>query len=529
MRVLALHTDLIVFISAFWQTTCTARALRRGGLRDRLAGASRTSSRRLRRCSSRRAFRSPGCSPRTPTGTTCSGASRSPTRRSAAARARRARLAAEPRAAQRELREFDEEHYVEGRRALALAGSSTLPVPGHLALGARHELELHPADGHTADGTAYLIPWLGVLVCGDYLSPVEIPWISPGGSASAYLATLERLRRCSPGRARSCRVTAARSTATARRACSRRMPPTSRRCAAEARRAPDPAGEAPRSADPRRERASGSRRDRGLDRDQPRDVGRARADPRRERVLRRRGLPGRALGAARVRARRAGRRARALARAPAVPLRARHPVLGPPRRPRHRARLLRPGDRRCPRDRGRAGIEAEFVEGNVYDAATVLGGRRFDIVYTGLGAIIWLADIERWAQTIGGAARARGAPVPGRVPPLDRRVRRRLAGRRAPVLRARSTDLRRAGDLRRPRCPDRAQPVGRVGARPRRRDLRAVPPPACASSSCTSTITRCSRAGRSCAATPTARYRLPDEMPSLPLMYSLLATRRRRS
>jgi glyoxylase-like metal-dependent hydrolase (beta-lactamase superfamily II) len=32
-----------------------------------------------------------------------------------------------------------------------------------------------------------------VLVCGDYLSPVEIPWISEGGSASAYQATLDRL------------------------------------------------------------------------------------------------------------------------------------------------------------------------------------------------------------------------------------------------------------------------------------------------------------------------------------------------
>jgi glyoxylase-like metal-dependent hydrolase (beta-lactamase superfamily II) len=53
---------------------------------------------------------------------------------------------------------------------------------------------LHPADGHTADGTAFLIPWLGVLVCGDYLSPVEIPWISPGGAVESYLATLERLR-----------------------------------------------------------------------------------------------------------------------------------------------------------------------------------------------------------------------------------------------------------------------------------------------------------------------------------------------
>jgi glyoxylase-like metal-dependent hydrolase (beta-lactamase superfamily II) len=32
-----------------------------------------------------------------------------------------------------------------------------------------------------------------VLVCGDYLSPVEIPSLSPGGSARGYLASLARL------------------------------------------------------------------------------------------------------------------------------------------------------------------------------------------------------------------------------------------------------------------------------------------------------------------------------------------------
>ena len=37
------------------------------------------------------------------------------------------------------------------------------------------------------------MPWVATLVCGDYLSPVEIPWISEGGSRSAYLATLRRL------------------------------------------------------------------------------------------------------------------------------------------------------------------------------------------------------------------------------------------------------------------------------------------------------------------------------------------------
>ena len=38
-----------------------------------------------------------------------------------------------------------------------------------------------------------MAPWLGVLLCGDYLSAVEIPMISDSGSAAGYRATLERL------------------------------------------------------------------------------------------------------------------------------------------------------------------------------------------------------------------------------------------------------------------------------------------------------------------------------------------------
>ena len=56
------------------------------------------------------------------------------------------------------------------------------------------EIEVHPATGHTADGVAYRLPWLAALVCGDYLSPVEIPMLSATGSVDAYLETLERLR-----------------------------------------------------------------------------------------------------------------------------------------------------------------------------------------------------------------------------------------------------------------------------------------------------------------------------------------------
>ena len=102
-------------------------------------------------------------------------------------------LTGEPGAAQRELRDWDEENYVERPRPLSLGQVQALPVPGHVAVG-EHELELHPADGHTADGMALWVPWAAVLICGDYLSPVEIPAISKSGSRAAYLATLERLR-----------------------------------------------------------------------------------------------------------------------------------------------------------------------------------------------------------------------------------------------------------------------------------------------------------------------------------------------
>jgi glyoxylase-like metal-dependent hydrolase (beta-lactamase superfamily II) len=103
-----------------------------------------------------------------------------------------ARLRAHPGDAQRDLREFDEEHYVERPRPLSLGQVQALPVPGHVEIGDA-ELELLPADGHTEDGMAVWVPWAQVLVCGDYLSPVEIPWLSERGDRDAYLATLGRL------------------------------------------------------------------------------------------------------------------------------------------------------------------------------------------------------------------------------------------------------------------------------------------------------------------------------------------------
>jgi glyoxylase-like metal-dependent hydrolase (beta-lactamase superfamily II) len=104
-----------------------------------------------------------------------------------------ARLRAAPGEAQRHLRKFDEHGYVERAHPLQLGSVQALPVPGKLELGGS-ELELVPADGHTQDGMAIWSPGHRVLCPGDYLSPVEIPWISEHGNRDAYLATLRRLQ-----------------------------------------------------------------------------------------------------------------------------------------------------------------------------------------------------------------------------------------------------------------------------------------------------------------------------------------------
>ncbi|MGL6183716.1 MAG: class I SAM-dependent methyltransferase, partial [Aestuariivirga sp.] len=47
----------------------------------------------------------------------------------------------------------------------------------------------------------------------------------------------------------------------------------------------------------------------------------------------------------------------------------------------------------------RTGLDAQFVEGNVYDARKLISGD-FDMVYVTWGAIGWLPDIRRWAKVV---------------------------------------------------------------------------------------------------------------------------------
>ncbi|MGH3545823.1 MAG: class I SAM-dependent methyltransferase [Mycobacteriales bacterium] len=45
----------------------------------------------------------------------------------------------------------------------------------------------------------------------------------------------------------------------------------------------------------------------------------------------------------------------------------------------------------------KAGVEVEYVRSNVYDAVNALGERRFDVIYTGKGALCYLPDLTAWA------------------------------------------------------------------------------------------------------------------------------------
>jgi SAM-dependent methyltransferase len=47
-----------------------------------------------------------------------------------------------------------------------------------------------------------------------------------------------------------------------------------------------------------------------------------------------------------------------------------------------------------------AGPPVDYVEADVYSAPEALEGRSFDLVYTGVGALCWLPDVDRWAGVV---------------------------------------------------------------------------------------------------------------------------------
>jgi SAM-dependent methyltransferase len=64
------------------------------------------------------------------------------------------------------------------------------------------------------------------------------------------------------------------------------------------------------------------------------------------------------------------------------------------------------------------GLDTEFVSGDVYDAVERLDGRTFDVVYTGIGALSWLPDIDRWGEVVAALLRPGGVAYIVEIHPL---------------------------------------------------------------------------------------------------------------
>ena len=239
MRAVALHEDVIVFVSDVWQTTCTAV---RGGDEGFVIDSPvyPEELRALPDVLEQAEFPVSGLLATHGDWDHLLGRLAYPNAALGAAESTVTRLDADLGEPQRRLRAFDADHYVPDRGPLALGSLQALPVPGRLEIGTAapvdapapaatagapetpttavgppetpttptsspdaaaappagpREIEMIPTPGHTGDGAAFWLPWARVLVCGDYLSPVEIPMISAdgGGALAAYRATLNLL------------------------------------------------------------------------------------------------------------------------------------------------------------------------------------------------------------------------------------------------------------------------------------------------------------------------------------------------
>ena len=191
MQAVGLHPDVFVVTSRFWQTTCTlvksgaeAFCVDSPVLPDELE--------LLPAIASQAGFEVVGCIATHADWDHLLGRYAFAEAPLGMAESSAARLRGEPGAAQRELREFDEEHYVERPGPLTLPGDAG--AAGARALRAGRG-RARAASGRRAHGRRH--GGLDPVGVGARLRRLPLAGRDPvdldGGSVSAYLATLERL------------------------------------------------------------------------------------------------------------------------------------------------------------------------------------------------------------------------------------------------------------------------------------------------------------------------------------------------
>ncbi|MHB9144225.1 MAG: MBL fold metallo-hydrolase [Symbiobacteriia bacterium] len=103
---------------------------------------------------------------------------------------------------EQQIHDYDDQFYVEREQPFTFPSLGVV-LPAASGLGpdeppmrlqlADLRILIYPAPGHTADGVIAVVPELRLLICGDYLSDLEFPFVEH--SLKAYQGTLARLRQ----------------------------------------------------------------------------------------------------------------------------------------------------------------------------------------------------------------------------------------------------------------------------------------------------------------------------------------------
>jgi SAM-dependent methyltransferase len=64
------------------------------------------------------------------------------------------------------------------------------------------------------------------------------------------------------------------------------------------------------------------------------------------------------------------------------------------------------------------GLDAEFFCVDVYDASTAVGPKQFDVVYTGMGALLWLPELGPWAEVVASLVKPDGVLYINEIHPV---------------------------------------------------------------------------------------------------------------
>ncbi|WP_328727228.1 class I SAM-dependent methyltransferase [Streptomyces sp. NBC_00259] len=178
-----------------------------------------------------------------------------------------------------------------------------------------------------------------------------------------------------------------------------------------------------------------------------------------------------------------------------------------------------------------AGLDVDYVRANVYDAAEALGEeRRFDLIYTGKGALCYLPDLDRWAATVAGLLRPGGRLYLVEFHPLLNSLGPKPAPGEGPELLLRHDYLGGRGAVRRDSTYTYTDGPAVRGATESFEWMHGLDEVINALTGAGLGITRLRESDElpwprwpHMVRTPGGWWRLPDGAPRIPLLYALLA------